>query len=140
MANIPAWDVAVGKDGMVYIGMDNDACSLHLPKPVDGKVVLPVAAYPDLAKVGGTVIGRPGGFSDKLIVMRVDETTVATLSDICTHLGCDVEFVAENKSMHCPCHGSRFTTDGAVTAGPAARPLKKYECSLDAVGVTISVA
>ena len=45
------------------------------------------------------------------------------LSSVCPHRGCDVEWNAEEKVWDCPCHGSRFTSEGAVIRGPAAQPL-----------------
>jgi len=41
----------------------------------------------------------------------------------CTHLGCNVHWNTEQQEFQCPCHGSRFSIDGAVTDGPAPRGL-----------------
>ncbi len=51
------------------------------------------------------------------------ERAVAVYRDteLCTHLGCVVKANAEG--FECPCHGSRFQADGAVSKGPAPRPL-----------------
>jgi len=46
----------------------------------------------------------------------------------CTHLGCTPNwFQAENR-FRCPCHGSNFTSQGDVIAGPAPKPL--YRCAI----------
>ncbi len=37
----------------------------------------------------------------------------------CPHLNCQVEWNPEEKSWDCPCHGSRFSPDGAPLNGPA---------------------
>ncbi len=41
----------------------------------------------------------------------------------CPHLGCNVHWSSEEHAFLCPCHGSRFSLDGRVIAGPAPRGL-----------------
>ncbi len=45
------------------------------------------------------------------------------LSAICTHLGCLTAYKPELGIIACPCHGSKFRTDGVKIEGPAPRPL-----------------
>ena len=53
---------------------------------------------------------------------------VAAISTTCTHLGCIVGL--SDTGFACPCHGSRFDTDGVVTGGPAPRPLPWFKVTL----------
>lgn len=50
-----------------------------------------------------------------------DAEGVYAISTVCTHLGCIVK--ALPNGFECPCHGSGFAADGAVTKGPAPKPL-----------------
>lgn len=43
----------------------------------------------------------------------------------CPHLGCALKWNKAEHSWDCPCHGSRFTQDGAVLDNPANGDLKK---------------
>lgn len=60
----------------------------------------------------------------KVAVHRAQDGTVTEISAICTHLGCVVQWNQDEESWDCPCHGSRFSTDGKVLNGPAIMPLK----------------
>jgi cytochrome b6-f complex iron-sulfur subunit len=57
----------------------------------------------------------------RAVALFRDGEGVHAISTICTHLGCVVKPTTEG--FECPCHGSRFATDGAVTRGPAPQPL-----------------
>ncbi len=69
-----------------------------------------------LAAGEGTVIDVAG---ERTAVFRDTDGQVHSLSAICTHLGCTVEFNAADTTWDCPCHGSRFAADGTVIHGPA---------------------
>jgi Rieske Fe-S protein len=110
-----------------------------LPPVVGGKVVLPLADYPELASPGGFIVGQPDGLADSLIVYRVDATRVVALSSVCTHLNCDVEVASSRTQLECPCHGSVYDLDGTVRTGPAKRNLTAYAAVLDAASITVTV-
>lgn len=59
----------------------------------------------------------------KIAVHRDDDGVLHERSAFCTHLGCVVQWNSIEKTWDCPCHGSRFQTDGHVVNGPAIRAL-----------------
>ena len=63
----------------------------------------------------------------KLAVHRDEAGTVHALTAVCTHLGCIVHWNSLERTWDCPCHGSRFATDGRVLNGPAAAALERRE-------------
>jgi glycine/D-amino acid oxidase-like deaminating enzyme/nitrite reductase/ring-hydroxylating ferredoxin subunit len=63
----------------------------------------------------------------KIAAFRDDSGALHCLSPVCTHMGCDVAFNDAEKTWDCPCHGSRFTTEGEVLNGPAREPLGKID-------------
>jgi cytochrome b6-f complex iron-sulfur subunit len=91
-------------------------------------------------------VGMPKDFPDKtatylpdekLFVVREGDTFMA-LSAVCTHLGCTVRANnAGDGGFLCPCHGSKFLSDGTNTTGPAPKPLEAYELSLGNSGELI---
>lgn len=54
-----------------------------------------------------------------------DETgEVHSVSAVCTHLGCIVNWNEAEKSWDCPCHGARYSCKGAILHGPAIQELE----------------
>jgi len=78
----------------------------------------------DLPAGGGKVVSRHGR---QVAVSKDDEGTVSAVSARCTHLGCIVAWNDAERSWDCPCHGSRFATDGSVLQGPAVSPLGRRD-------------
>jgi cytochrome b6-f complex iron-sulfur subunit len=65
----------------------------------------------------------------QVYVVRIPAGFMA-LSAVCTHLGCITQWNPGLDIIACPCHGSRFTKDGAVEHGPAPRPLQRFSIRL----------
>jgi len=77
----------------------------------------------------------PGGvllFERHGVLVRRDESGLAFISTRCTHLGCSVRLAGDE--LICPCHGGRFTLDGAVISGPPPAPLPWLEGEVSARG------
>ena len=56
------------------------------------------------------------------------------VSAVCSHLGCIMQWKPEDNLIACPCHGSKFQSDGTKVAGPAPRPLPHFAISLTTDG------
>jgi len=63
----------------------------------------------------------------KVAVYRDERGAIHALSAVCPHLGCIVHWNSLEGTWDCPCHGSRFGTDGAVLNGPAVSGLERRE-------------
>lgn len=82
---------------------------------------------------------------DKQLYVFKEGKSFYAISASCTHLGCtvkhtklnqpkEVELGGEKKQItsefHCPCHGSKYYSDGTNYSGPAPRPLKWFKLEL----------
>lgn len=76
----------------------------------------PLGSRTSLPDIPALLIHAPSGF--------------AALSLTCTHLGCTLEQNADG--FNCPCHASRYDTDGNVTHGPAAKSLRQLRVEVSA--------
>jgi Rieske Fe-S protein len=128
-------DAAAGE-----VVVDLRAGDPDFPSVVDGRVTLPFAEFPELAEAGGSVVGRPAGYGRPVIVVALPDGRHAAADAVCPHLQCTVGFSASAGEFLCPCHGSRFTTDGALLGGPATRGLLALETVTGADAVTVLVA
>jgi Rieske Fe-S protein len=74
------------------------------------------------------------------VVVARDADGVYAMSAVCTHAGCLLGDSSRTISggLGCPCHGSAFDGNGAVTRGPAGLPLQHYQVTIAADG-TITV-
>lgn len=81
-----------------------------------------VSSDADIAPGQGAVL-RHG--LRKLAVYRDDAGALHRLSAVCPHLGCIVHWNSLERTWDCPCHGSRFSMEGAVLNGPALGGLER---------------
>lgn len=72
----------------------------------------------------GAVIDLQG---KKVAVYKSKGSKLTTLSPVCKHLGCIVDWNQTDKSWDCPCHGARYKADGIVFKGPSKKNLDKIQ-------------
>jgi cytochrome b6-f complex iron-sulfur subunit len=112
---------------------------IEVPCPTDTRqrLLLSPALAPELGRAGGAVLVRVRGLSggqDKFLLVANAGTGFVAVDGLCTHQSCEVTWVQEDRQVECPCHLSRFASDGAVLHAPAVTPLTAYPASLDASG------
>ncbi len=76
-------------------------------------------------------------FTEGVIVCRTS-AGFGAFSARCPHLGCEITRAADGLIV-CPCHGSRFRTDGTVAVGPASKRLQPLPCSVDSTTGVVTV-
>ena len=83
------------------------------------------SAYSELKNIGGYA------YKNDIIIFRTSDTSYVALSKLCTHSQCTITYNHLGSELPCPCHGSKFSTSGTVTNGPASLNLKKYNVKKD---------
>jgi menaquinol-cytochrome c reductase iron-sulfur subunit len=53
------------------------------------------------------------------------------LSAVCTHLGCTVPWVEQEKRFICPCHLGVFAPDGRLLGGPPPRDMDRLQTKIE---------
>jgi nitrite reductase/ring-hydroxylating ferredoxin subunit len=119
------------------LGVGLAGAAIGLPFVMSVRSVVPNALYemPRKVKIGAPeqfAVG-PTFLKDQRVFIFREAKTFHCLSAVCTHLGCTVQLVRADKStggeieFHCPCHGSKYDSDGTNYAGPAPRPLDYFK-------------
>lgn len=94
----------------------------------------------DLTSTDFNALKTVGGYaySGNILIIRSGTSSYIALSSICTHQGCTVAYNSSDDKIACPCHGSLFTTTGAVLQGPASSSLKTYNVKIEGNNLKIS--
>jgi Rieske Fe-S protein len=93
-----------------------------------------LASAGSAALVNATVQSQPASF----LVFRNSQTSFNVLTAICTHEGCTVDRF-NGQLFVCPCHDSKYTTNGTVANGPANRALTSFQSTLSGDTLSFSV-
>ncbi len=101
-----------------------------------GAVTLAINASSPLATVGNAALVQAS--AGNFLVSRTAQDTFAALTAVCTHEGCVVTNF-QSGTYGCPCHGSEFSTTGAVRSGPATSSLRQFSTQFANNVLTISL-
>jgi cytochrome b6-f complex iron-sulfur subunit len=112
---------------------------VDLPPVANKQIAIPFSDFPDLMKLGGSLVGRASGYPNPIVIAQVNQGMFVALDAICTHMNCTVSYNALNVELDCPCHGSTYEVDGRVIGGPAPLPLTSFTASSDGTRVTVTL-
>ena len=76
-----------------------------------------------LANVGSAALVQAG--NNSVLVTQTGQGAYSAFTAICTHEQCVITGF-QSGAFVCPCHGSQYTTSGAVQQGPATRALQRF--------------
>lgn len=94
-------------------------------KGVIGEVIM-AGALEDFP-TGSVTLFTEGQF----YLVRLSDGGLLALYRQCPHLGCVVLWNAREEQFNCPCHGSKFETNGALVNPPAPRPLVCFSVTVE---------
>ena len=99
-------------------------------------VTVAIDASSPLASVGSVALVQ--STSGMFLVARTAPDAFAAFTAACTHEACTITGF-NNQTFVCPCHGSRFNTNGGVVNGPATRALPQFAAQFANGTLTISL-
>jgi cytochrome b6-f complex iron-sulfur subunit len=102
---------------------------------VNGSVTFTVDALSPLAAVGSAALVQSS--AGAFLVVHASQNAFTVLTAVCTHQGCTISGFQDQIFM-CPCHGSEFSTTGAVVRGPAATPLRQFAAQFSGSTLTFT--
>ena len=102
-----------------------------------GAIALTIDAGSPLASVGAAALVQSS--SGNFLVSRTAQDAFTALTAICTHQQCTVSGF-QNQLYVCPCHGSEYSTSGAVVKGPAPLGLRQFATRFAGNVLTITIA
>jgi cytochrome b6-f complex iron-sulfur subunit len=104
---------------------------------VNNAIALTIDASSPLNAVGGAALVQTS--AGPFLVAQTSAGSFTALTAVCTHQGCTVSGFQSSQYV-CPCHGSTYSTSGAVIQGPAPSPLRSFATRFAAGVLTITVA
>jgi cytochrome b6-f complex iron-sulfur subunit len=136
--------IAAGVAGACYAGALAYPIYRYLASPVEtalSEAAVTEVTLKDAQKLPpGSVLMFKFGTRPALLIHHADNRWVS-MTAVCTHLGCTVQYEAQADRIHCSCHGGVYNPyTGANVSGPPPKPLTLYKVKVDETGVLVSRA
>lgn len=134
--------VAAGAAGLCYVTALGYPIYRYLASPAEmassASAVTEVTLKDAQKLPAGSVLMFKFGTAPAMLIHHKDGGWVA-LSAVCTHLGCTVQYEADQNRIHCACHGGVYDPrTGANVSGPPPKPLKLFKVAVGDIGVQVS--
>jgi menaquinol-cytochrome c reductase iron-sulfur subunit len=136
----------------VAIGAIGGLITLGFGIPAIGYVVAPALAqgkaqqWIQLGAASKVELGKPTLFKTTITrqtgwIVNQEELSIYVLTDdgreyiamsnVCTHLGCRIRWIADQDQYFCPCHNGVYDKQGNVVSGPPPRSLDRYQTKVE---------
>ncbi len=97
----------------------------------DDEYLIDLSKEPVLNQVGGAVKIKNEAIPQGIMVAHTGENAYQVVSLACTHRGVEVEYDHKNCRFVCSSLGSsKFSLDGGLLRGPAKKPLKPFQATI----------
>ena len=88
----------------------------------------------------GSVLMYKFGTRPAMLIHHTDGRWIS-MTAVCTHLGCTVQYEPQLDRIHCACHGGVYNPyTGTNVSGPPPKPLTLYKVKVNEADVTVSRA
>lgn len=139
-----AFLVAAGAAGLAYTAALAYPIYRYLASPEEmeaSAAAVTEVTLKDAQKLpAGSVLMFKFGSSPAMLIHHQDGRWIS-LTAVCTHLGCTVQYEPAADRIHCGCHGGVYNPyTGANVSGPPPRPLKLFKVTVGDSGVNVSRA
>jgi cytochrome b6-f complex iron-sulfur subunit len=125
-------DVATGALGVAGLGAMVVTYRYLSPNALFEPSTTYRAGNPDLYPVNSVTYDQ----DQQVYIVRTQDGFYA-VSAVCTHLGCITQWKPDANIIACPCHGSKFKSDGTKVEGPAPRSLPHFSITLTPDGALL---
>jgi quinol---cytochrome c reductase iron-sulfur subunit, bacillus type len=123
---------ALGIPAIAYIispAMKSDQANwIRVGSPSKIDLGIPTLFKPRLTRQNGWVLEEE---EVGVYVLTEDGRNYHALSNICTHLGCRVRWIAEREQFLSPCHNGVIDKHGYVVSGPPPRPVDEFVTKIE---------